>query len=125
LDLLDGMASMVDKSLVQQVEQTSGEARFTMLETIREYALEKLEANGEAPLTKRAHAAYYLVLAEEEPTGQNDAEAAEKLERFGVEHDNFRAALDWLTQTEDVDWGLRLGAALFRFWEIRECLAEG
>ena len=68
LDLLDGMASMVDKSLLQQVEQAKGESRFVMLETIREYALEKLEASGEQALTKRAHAAYCLVLAEEEAT---------------------------------------------------------
>jgi tetratricopeptide (TPR) repeat protein len=125
LDLLDGMASMVDKSLVQQVEQAKGESRFMMLETIREYALEKLEASGEEALTKRAHAAYCLVLAEEEATEQSGAEAAERLVRLGFEHDNFRAALEWLTQTKDVDWGLRLGTALFRFWEIREFLAEG
>src|SRR6267143_1227478 len=66
LDLLDGMASMVDKSLVQQVERANGETRFVMLETIREYALEKLQASGEESSTKRAHAAYCLVLAEEE-----------------------------------------------------------
>jgi len=63
LDLLDGMASMVDKSLVQQVEPAKGESRFVMLDTMREYALEKLDASGELPLTKRAHAAYCLVLA--------------------------------------------------------------
>ena len=125
LDLLDGMASMVDKSLVQQVEQAKGESRFVMLETIREYALEKLEASGEEALTKRAHAAYCLVLAEEEATEQSGAEGAEWLERFGFEHDNFRAALEWLTETGDAEWGLRLGTALFRFWEIREYLAEG
>src|SRR5439155_18104199 len=62
LDLLDGMASMVDKSLVQQVEQANGESRFLMRETIREYAREKLEARVEDALTKRAHAAYCLVL---------------------------------------------------------------
>jgi len=71
---LDGMASMVDKSLLQQVEQANGESRFVMLETIREYALEKLEASGEEALTKRAHAAYCLVLAEEEATEQSGAE---------------------------------------------------
>ncbi len=124
LDLLDGMASMVDKSLVQQVEQARGESRFLMLETICEYALEKLEANGEEALTKRAHAAYCLVLAEEEATEQSGAEAAEWLVRLGFEHDNFRAALEWLTETGDAEWGLRLGTALFRFWEIREFLAE-
>jgi predicted ATPase len=125
LDLLDGMASLVDKSLVQQVEPAKGESRFVMLETIREYALEKLEASGEEAMTKRAHAAYCLVLAEEEATEQSGAEGTDWLERFAFEQDNFRAALEWLTKTGDAEWGLRLGTALFRFWEIRECLAEG
>jgi predicted ATPase len=124
LDLLDGMASMVDKSLAQQVEQ-AGESRFVMLETIREYALEKLAASGEDALTKRSHAAYCLVLAEEGATEQSGAESAEWLNRFALEHENFRASLEWLTETKDADWGLRLGAALFRFWEMREYFAEG
>lgn len=125
LDLLDGMASMVDKSLMQQVEQAKGESRFAMLETIREYALEKLSASGEDASTRRAHAAYCLVLAEEETTERSGGEAAEWLERFSFEHDNFRAGLDWLIETGDAGWGLRLGAALFRFWEAREYLGEG
>ncbi|MGA8222421.1 MAG: protein kinase [Candidatus Acidiferrales bacterium] len=125
LDLLDGMASMVDRSLLQQVEQANGESRFVMLETIREYAREKLEASKEEGSTKRAHAAYCLVLAEEETTEQSGAEVGEWLERFALEHDNFRAALEWLTETGETEWGLRLGAALFRFWETREYLAEG
>jgi predicted ATPase len=122
LDLLDGMAAMVDRSLVQQVDHANGESRFMMLETIREYALEKLRASGELALTKRSHAAYCLVLSEEETTEQG---STKWLERFGLEHDNFRAALEWLTETGDAEWGLRLGTALFRFWEIREFLAEG
>jgi len=125
LDLLDGMASMVDRSLVQQVEQGKGESRFVMLETIREYALEKLEASGETTPTKRAHAAYCLVVAEEEATEQSGAKGTEWLARFAIEHDNFRAGLEWLTETGDAEWGLRLGAALFHFWEMREYLAEG
>ncbi len=125
LDLLDGMASMVDKSLLQQLEQPNGESRFTMLETIREYAREKLEASGEEAATKRAHAAYCLVLAEETATAESGAEGAEVRERIALEHDNFRAGLEWLTESGDADWGLRLGAALFRFWESREYLAEG
>jgi predicted ATPase len=125
LDLLDGMTSMVDKSLVQQVEQADGESRFLMLETIREYAREKLEASMEGASTRRAHAAYCLVLAEEEGAAQGGAEGAEWPERMELEHNNFRAALEWLTETEDVDWGLRLGTGLFRFWEMREHLAEG
>ena len=125
LDLLDGMASMVDKSLLQQAEQANGESRFAMLETIREYALEKLEASGEKAQTKRAHAAYCLVLAEEDATEQSGEKGAERLESFAQEHNNIRAALEWLTETGDAEWGLRLGAALFRFWETREYLAEG
>jgi predicted ATPase/serine/threonine protein kinase len=122
LDLLDGISSMVDKSLVQQIDQATGELRFVMLETIREYGLERLAASGEETLTRRAHAAYCLVLAEEEPTGKS---GEEWLEQFGFEHGNFRAALEWLIETGDAQWGLRLGAALFRFWEMREYFAEG
>jgi predicted ATPase/tRNA A-37 threonylcarbamoyl transferase component Bud32 len=123
LDVLDAMASMVDKSLAQQVEQADFETRFRMLSTLREYALERLaESHDESP-TRRAHAAYYLVLAEE--GAQDVATHPEWLDRFEVEHDNFRLALDYLIRTGDADWGFRLGAALFRFWETREHLAEG
>jgi predicted ATPase len=122
LTVLDCVSSMVDKSLMQQVE-AGEESRFVMLSTIREYALEGLVGSGEEPATRRAHAAYYLVLAEE---GAAEAVAhPEWLDRFEVEHDNFRAALDFFVKTGDADWGLRLGAALFRFWETREHLTEG
>jgi predicted ATPase len=123
LDVLDGMASMVDKSLAQQVEAEAGETRFVMLSAIREYALERLDASDDAAATRRSHAAYYLVLAEE-----GALEAAvhpEWLDRFEAEHDNFRAALEYLTKIGDADWGLRLGTALFHFWETREYLTEG
>jgi predicted ATPase/DNA-binding winged helix-turn-helix (wHTH) protein len=125
LGLLDGMESMVDKSLAQRDEQADGEPRFVMLETIREYALEKLEASGEKALTKRAHAAYCLVLAEEKATEHGETARADWLAHYANEYDNFRAALEWLTETEDAEWGLRLGSALFRYWEMREFLAEG
>ena len=123
LDILDGMASMVDKSLAQQVEQVDAETRFLMLSTIREYALESLAESDDESATRRAHAAYYLVLAEE---GAEDVVAhPEWLDRFEIEHDNFRLALDYLIKTGEAEWGLRLGAALFRFWETREHFTEG
>lgn len=125
VDLLEGMASMVDKSLVQQVEQGQREPRFVMLETIREYALEKLAESDEDSQTRRAHAAYCVVLAEEGAAIGTDPERSEWLDRFEIEHDNFRSALDWLIESKEADWGLRLGVALFRFWETREYLAEG
>jgi predicted ATPase/tRNA A-37 threonylcarbamoyl transferase component Bud32 len=125
LDVLDGMASMVDKSLMRQIEQTDGEPRFVMLETIREYGLGKMAESGEETQTRRAHTAYCLVLAEEGAAEDTGAKQEEWLDRFELEHDNFRTALERLTETGDAEWGLRLGAALFRFWEMREYLAEG
>jgi len=123
LDVLDGMASLVDKSLAQQVEQVDKETRFIMLSAIREYAHERLaESNDESP-TRRAHAAYYLVLAEE--GAEDSAAQPEWLDRYEVEHENFRLAIDYLIKTGDAEWGMRLGAALFHFWETREHLTEG
>jgi len=123
LDVLDGMASLVDKSLAQQVEQVDKETRFIMLSTIREYGLERLAESNDESATRRAHAAYYLVLAEE---GAEDVAAQpEWLDRFEVEHDNIRLAIDYLVKTGDAEWGLRMGAAMFRFWETREHLREG
>ncbi|HYM06492.1 MAG TPA: protein kinase [Terriglobales bacterium] len=124
LDVFDGMASMVDKSLAQQWDQGAEEPRYVMLKTIRDYGLEHLAASGEEAATRRAHAAYYLVLAEEGTAG-GAAEQPEWLQRLEAEHDNLRAALDWLIQSGDADWGLRLGTALFRFWETREHFTEG
>jgi len=126
VDALDGMASMVDKSLMRQVDLDGGEPRFVMLGTIREYALERLEASGDAAITRRAHAAYCLVLAEEVGSADAGIESAQWLDRCDRERDNFRAALDWLWRSNLGEWGLRLGGALFRFWERREeYISEG
>jgi len=125
LDVLDGMSSMVDKSLVRQAEQADGEPRFFMLETIREYAFGKMASCAEESLARRAHAAYCLVLAEEEAGKDAATNQTAWLDQFEIENDNFRVALDWLTETGQAEWGLRLGVALFRFWEMREHLSEG
>ena len=136
LDLLDGVGSLVDKSLIQKIEPPAGEPRFVMLETIREYGLERLSESGEEPLTRRAHAAYFLVLAEDVAseraggigTAQGpplNLEGSAWLDRFEVEHDNLRAALGWLIASGEAEWGLRLGAAMFHFWEEREHFTEG
>src|SRR4029077_18659609 len=85
LEILDGMASMVDKSLVRQMNAEEGESRFVMLETIREYGVEKLAASDEERLTRKAHAAYCLVLAEE-AAGENMAGETKKwMDRFEME----------------------------------------
>jgi predicted ATPase len=124
IDVFDGVASVVDKSLAQQLDVPE-EARFAMLETIREYGLMRLAESGEEPKVRRAHAAYCLVLAEEGGAITDDGERNRWSDRLELEHDNLRAALDWLAQTGHADWALRLGAALFRFWESREQLSEG
>jgi predicted ATPase len=121
----DGMSSLVEKNLVQRVDGPAAEARFTMLETIREYAVERLAASGEDAAARRAHAAYCLVLAEEGNPELSPGERAAWLARCDLEIDNFRSALDWLFQTRGLDWALRLCMALFRFWDMREHLIEG
>jgi predicted ATPase len=125
VDVLEGMESLVDKSLVQNVQRQEGESRFILLDTVREYALERLAASGEEEATWRAHAAYCLVFAEENASLAADPANTEWVSAFELEHDNFRAALEWLTRTGNADWGLRLGAALFQFWDMREHLTEG
>ena len=125
IDPLDRMSSMVDKSLVRQVETEGEEPRFVMLETLREYALERLTESGDEPVTRRTHAAYCLVLAEEVGSADSGVEPAGWLARCEREHENFRAALEWICQKGEAQWGLRLGGALFQFWERREYITEG
>jgi tetratricopeptide (TPR) repeat protein len=96
-----------------------------MLETIREYAAERLDASGEAAPTRKAHAAYFLVLAEEAASAFNRGREPEWLERVRTEEANFRAALDWLIATDDAAWGLRTAQGLFHFWELGESFSEG
>ena len=125
IDLFEGLSSLVDKSLIQRAEQAQAESRFAMLETIREFALDRLAESGEEPVTRRAHAAYCLVLAEEGNPELGPADRARWLMNCDAEIDNLRAALDWLFETVDLDWALRLCVALFRFWDMREHLSEG
>jgi tetratricopeptide (TPR) repeat protein len=125
LDLFEGLSSLVDKNLVQRVDRAETEPRFAMLETIREYAMERLTDSGEESAVRRAHAAYCLVLAEEGNPELNSADRARWLTQCDIEIDNFRSALDWLLQTHDLGWGLRLSVALFLFWDLREHLTEG
>jgi predicted ATPase/DNA-binding winged helix-turn-helix (wHTH) protein len=125
IDLLDGLSSLVDKNLVQRMDPLDSEPRFVMLETLREYAFERLLSSGEEPATRRAHAAYCLVLAEEGNPELNQPERRAWLARCDLEIDNFRSALDWLFGNRDPDWGLRLSMALFRFWDMRDHLNEG
>jgi tetratricopeptide (TPR) repeat protein len=123
-DVVDWLSSLLDKSLVQQAGD-GGDVRFSMLETLRAYALERLVESGDLAPTKKAHAAYCLVLAEEGNALLTDRDREEWLVSCDTEHDNMRAALDWLVEQNEADWGLRLAGAVFTFWERREHLVEG
>jgi tetratricopeptide (TPR) repeat protein len=125
IDVLDGISSLVNKNLLQCKNRESQEGRFTMLQTIREYALEQLKASGEEEFTRRAHAAYCIVLTEQGTAQVAEEDRAKWLITWDAEYDNLRDALDWLIESGSGAWALRLGTALFAFWERREHLAEG
>jgi predicted ATPase/class 3 adenylate cyclase len=113
---IDGLASLVEKSLLTQREETGGEPRFSMLETVREYARERLEERGEAEQLAERHADYFFSLAEETGRGapSEDVELGRFLHR---ELDNLRRALGWLVASGDVERELRLATiALWSLW---------
>jgi predicted ATPase/DNA-binding CsgD family transcriptional regulator len=126
---LDSVASLIDKSLLQQSEQDDEESRIVMLETIREYGLECLSDSGEEEITRMAHAAYYLALAEEAEPHYGGPQQVVWLERLEREHDNMRAALHLSVEQgatkQRIEIGLRLGGALRRFWILRGYWSEG
>jgi tetratricopeptide (TPR) repeat protein len=125
IDVLDAISSLVNKNLLQCKNRENQESRFTMLQTIREYAIEQLKASGEEEFTRRAHAAYCIVLTEQGASQMAEADRAEWLSIWDAEYDNLRDALDWLIESESCAWALRIGTALFAFWERRENLEEG
>jgi predicted ATPase/DNA-binding CsgD family transcriptional regulator len=134
LDPLDGITSMVDKSLLRQVEVEGVDPRFAMLETIGEYALEKLEESGETPLLQRIHALFFLQMAEQAEPELKGERQVEWLRTLESEHDNMRSALTWALGTPDGMGGsqggdgevaLRLASALHGFWRMRGYFTEG
>ncbi len=121
---LDEIASLLDKSLLLQVEQER-EARFTMLLTVREYGLECLQNSGENERVQRAHALYYIALAERAEPEYFGTQSAEVLDQLELEYENLRAALTWLVESEERELALHLGATLWWFWYARGHLSEG
>jgi len=125
IDVLGGLASLIDKSLLRPLDQQDEEPRQRMLETVREYALDLLEESGEAAELRARHAAYYVALAEEAEPKLTGPEQAVWLDRLEREHNNLRAALRRSRDGGEVEVGLRLAAALWRFWWRRGHLSEG
>ena len=122
-EVLDLLTSLVDKSLVQASEQ-GGEARYRLLETVRQYGREKLEKAGTEPNIRRRHAEFFLRFAERAEPRINGKERELWLARLDAEHDNLRAALAWTQESVEAEMGLRLAGALSWFWFHREYWSE-
>src|SRR6266568_2591407 len=124
--VLDQLAQLLDKSLVQPQQGTVGEPRFTMLETIHEYATEQLVASGEAITVQERHADYFLQLSEEADPQMFAPEREVWMERLDREEANLRAALAWSKADKSaVQTGLRLVGALAFYWVLRDSVREG
>ena len=124
-DVLHVLDSLVGWSLVRQIPDKHGESRFAMLETILEYARGELKAHGEEEQARMLHAAHFLALAERGAPALHSKDQALWLDRLEIELDNLRAALEWLTEAEQVESSLRMCAALTWFWGIRGYWTEG
>ena len=129
LDVLDVLTRLFEASLVRRADLATGEVRCTMLETIREFAGERLDETGERAAIERRFAAWALALAIEAEPHLTDWEQSAWLAMLEREHDNLRAALDFAqrhgTDRAAVEMGLRIAAAIWRFWQERGHLIEG
>jgi predicted ATPase len=143
IDVLDGVQSLLDKSLLVEREGSDGQPRYWMLETIQEYAEEKLRESGEAATLQREHALYVMRLAEEVEPHLTGKDQRAWLDRLEDEHDNIRAALEWASALAQVgvqaageegsdeasneagEVGLRIAGAIWRFWHMSGLYTEG
>ncbi len=142
MDVVDIVKSLLDKSLLVEREGSDGQPRYWMLETIQEYAREKLQESGEGEALAREHALYFMKLAEEAEPGLIGDNQAHWLNHVEDEHDNLRAALRWAHAGEPGEAdegfeeqeqeatgrrevGLRIAVAIWRFWATRGYYSEG
>jgi predicted ATPase/class 3 adenylate cyclase len=123
LDVLDGLMALADQSLVR-AEEVDGETRFRMLDTIREFASERLDASGERAEIERRHSATFVELAESLTPRLTGAEQRRWLGRLERDHDNIRAVLDRGFATGDGATAIRLAYAMWRYWQKRGHLTE-
>jgi predicted ATPase len=122
--IIGGITALVAGSLLQRQEGADGQSRFAMLETVREYALSRLDAAGEAATLRQRHAAYYLALAEAAERVWDQPPEWDALRGLVAARDNLRAALRWALDQPDAETALRLNAALFSFWNTCSVLSE-
>jgi predicted ATPase/class 3 adenylate cyclase/Tfp pilus assembly protein PilF len=134
IDVLEGVQSLLDKSLLVEREGRNKEPLYWMLETIHEYAREKLHESGEGEALRREHALYFMRLAQEAEPHLTDKNQQEWLDRLEDDHDNIRAALEWACEPADIgsdeaieaaEVGLRIVGAIWRFWYVKGLYGEG
>lgn len=125
LSVFDGIVALVDNSLVRQQHSTPGQPRYHMLETMREFALERLEEHGEVDETRQRHAAFFQSVAEQATLDPVAANNLSRLELLAADHDNLRAACDHLCRAETAEGCLRLVAGCAQYWFTRGHIREG
>jgi tetratricopeptide (TPR) repeat protein len=125
LDILDGLGSLVDSNLVGSMETPESEQRFIMLETIREYGLERLAQSREETAIRRRHVEYWIDVAERVSEALSGPEQAAVTKRLERDLDNFRSALSWALQSREAELGLRLATVLHVFWRLGSHVREG
>ncbi len=124
--LLDQLGSLIDKSLLREIEDINGNSRFMMLETLREFGLEQLEVRDEQETVRGRHANFFLAFAEAAEASLESADQVQWMDRMGQEHDNLRAALEWSKSAKGTsELCLRLAGTLGYFWEVRGHFSEG
>jgi predicted ATPase len=123
--MLEGLASLVDKSMLQHKRRDNGEPRFVMLEVLREYALEELDSAGQREHVQRRHANYYLDLVETVEPGPEEPDLPTWMKQLEEEHDNIRAALTWALEKNEVDVALHIAGAVWKLWQIHGHVEEG
>jgi predicted ATPase/class 3 adenylate cyclase len=125
LDTLDGLAALVENNLVRSFDPPDAAPRFGMLETIREYGLERLTEGGEEEIIRCRHAQHWVEVAGRAAERLSGPEQALWTRRLELDHDNFRAALSWALRSGEAEVGLRLAAALDHFWRVAGHIGEG
>jgi predicted ATPase/DNA-binding CsgD family transcriptional regulator len=123
-DVLDALSSLIDKSLVL-MEQRSGEARYRLLETIRQYGQDKLQEFAEAAKVRRNHRDWYAHLAEQAEAETLEARQKSVFDRLEAEHDNLRVAIGWSLEQQEAEIAAQIAAAISRFWLLRGYMSEG
>jgi predicted ATPase/DNA-binding SARP family transcriptional activator/DNA-binding CsgD family transcriptional regulator len=123
--VLDLLSNLVNKSLIVAEATGKGRVRYRMLEPVRQYSSKHLEESGEVEAIRRAHAGFFLALAEESYPELKGANQLQWLEHLEAEHDNMRATLSWALEHREAEVALRLGGALGWFWEMRGYHSEG